>query len=71
MIGLDTNSLARYYVAGRPGAQAERQREAARRLIDSGQPLMVCKTVSWSSSGCFVATMAPMRSNRQRSQRRS
>jgi predicted nucleic-acid-binding protein len=45
MIGLDTNILARYYVADRPGAQAEWQREAARRLIDSGQPLMVCKTV--------------------------
>jgi predicted nucleic-acid-binding protein len=45
MIGLDTNVLARYYVADRADAEAERQREAARRLIDSGQPLMVCKTV--------------------------
>lgn len=45
MIGLDTNVLARYYVADRADAEAERQRQAARRLIDSGQPLMVCKTV--------------------------
>ena len=28
-----------------PDAQAVRQHEAARRLIESGQPLMVCKTV--------------------------
>jgi hypothetical protein len=38
MIGLDTNILARYYVAGRPGAQAERQREAAPRLVDLASP---------------------------------
>ena len=45
MIGLDTNVLARYYVADKSDAEAERQRTAARRLIESGQPLMVCKTV--------------------------
>lgn len=45
MIGLDTNILARYYVDDKTDAQAEQQRMAARRLIDSGQPLMVCKTV--------------------------
>jgi predicted nucleic-acid-binding protein len=45
MIGLDTNVLARYYIADKADAQAARQREAARRLIESGQPLMVCKTV--------------------------
>lgn len=45
MIGLDTNILARYYVEDRNDAEAERQREAARRLIESGRPLMVCKTV--------------------------
>jgi predicted nucleic-acid-binding protein len=45
MIGLDTNVLARYYVEDKPDAEAQRQREAARRLIESGQPLMVCKTV--------------------------
>jgi predicted nucleic-acid-binding protein len=45
MIGLDTNVLARYYVEDRTDAEAKRQRQAARGLIDSGQPLMVCKTV--------------------------
>ena len=45
MIGLDTNVLARYYVEDRSDAEAQRQRVAARRLIESGQPLMVCKTV--------------------------
>jgi predicted nucleic-acid-binding protein len=45
MIGLDTNILARYYVEDKTDAEAERQRLAARRLIESGQPLMVCKTV--------------------------
>lgn len=45
MIGLDTNVLARYYIEDKTDAEAERQRKAARRLIDSRQPLMVCKTV--------------------------
>ena len=45
MIGLDTNVLARYYVDDAGEAQAQRQRVAARRLIESGQPLMVSKTV--------------------------
>jgi predicted nucleic-acid-binding protein len=45
MIGLDTNVLARYYVEDRTDAEAKRQRQAARGLIDSGEPLMVCKTV--------------------------
>lgn len=45
MIGLDTNVLARYYVEDRSDAQAERQRAAAYSLIESGQPLMVSKTV--------------------------
>ncbi|MCX7167912.1 MAG: hypothetical protein NTV11_16785 [Rhodocyclales bacterium] len=45
MIGLDTNVLARYYVEDRKDAEADRQRMAARRLIESRQPLMVCKTV--------------------------
>jgi predicted nucleic-acid-binding protein len=43
--GLDTNVLARYYVEDRGDAQAQRQREAARRLIEAGQPLAVAKTV--------------------------
>ena len=45
MIGLDTNVLARYYIDDDADAQAQRQRLAARRLIESGQPLMVCKSV--------------------------
>ena len=45
MIGLDTNVLARYYIDDDADAQAKRQRLAARRLIESGQPLMVCKSV--------------------------
>ena len=45
MIGLDTNVLARYYVDDKADVEAQRQRLAARRLIESGQPLMVCKTV--------------------------
>lgn len=43
MIGLDTNVLARYYVEDVGDAKTGLQREAARRLIESGRPLMVCK----------------------------
>ncbi len=45
MIGLDTNVLARYYIDDETDTQAHRQRLAARRLIESGQPLMVSKSV--------------------------
>jgi predicted nucleic-acid-binding protein len=45
VIGLDTNVLARYYVEDAADPQAGKQRLAARRLIESGQALMVCKTV--------------------------
>lgn len=45
MIGLDTNVLARYYIEDKQDAEAARQRVAAKRLIESGQALMVCKTV--------------------------
>jgi predicted nucleic-acid-binding protein len=45
MIGLDTNLLARYYVEDAGDAQAQKQRQAARRLIESGRALMVAKTV--------------------------
>jgi len=45
MIGLDTNVLARYYIQDAGDAEAEKQRDAARRLLESGRPLMVCKTV--------------------------
>ncbi len=45
MIGLDTNVLARYYIDDEADAEAQRQRAAARRLIESGRPLMVSKSV--------------------------
>ena len=45
MIGLDTNVLARYYIDDDADPEAQKQRAAARRLIESGQPLMVCKSV--------------------------
>jgi predicted nucleic-acid-binding protein len=45
MIGLDTNVLARYYIDDHTDAEAKLQRPLAQRLIDSGQPLAVCKTV--------------------------
>lgn len=45
MIGLDTNVLARYYIDDAGDAEAARQRLAARRLIESGRPLRVSKSV--------------------------
>ena len=45
MIGLDTNVLARYYVEDQSDAEALVQHESARKLLESGEPLMVCKTV--------------------------
>lgn len=45
MIGLDTNVLARYYIEDTNDSEANRQRISARTLIESGEPLMVCKTV--------------------------
>jgi predicted nucleic-acid-binding protein len=45
MIGLDTNVLARYYIDDEADVQAQRQRQAARRLIESGHALMVSKSV--------------------------
>jgi predicted nucleic-acid-binding protein len=57
MIGLDTNVLARYYVDDKADPEAQRQRTAARRLIESGRPLMVCKTVvmefAWVMRGYY------------------
>lgn len=43
--GLDTNLLARYYVADEGDTSTQAQREQARRVMESGQPLAVCKTV--------------------------
>ncbi|MDP4302755.1 type II toxin-antitoxin system VapC family toxin [Leptothrix discophora] len=45
MIGLDTNVLARYYIEDSGDTEATRQREQARRLIESGQALMVSRSV--------------------------
>jgi hypothetical protein len=39
MIGLDTNVLARYYIDDATDEEAARQREAAQRLIESGNAL--------------------------------
>ena len=44
MIGLDTNVLARYYVAS-GDAPSQKQSLAARKLLDSGKSLFVCKSV--------------------------
>ena len=60
MIGLDTNVLARYYIDDDSDAEAQRQRVAARRLIESGQPLMVSKSVilelEWVMRGYYGFT---------------
>jgi predicted nucleic-acid-binding protein len=45
VIGLDTNILARYFVADESDSEAGKQHMHARRLMESGQSLMVCKTV--------------------------
>jgi predicted nucleic-acid-binding protein len=44
MIGLDTNVLARYYVAS-PDAPSQQQSVLARQLIESGKLLFVSKSV--------------------------
>jgi len=47
VIGLDTNVLARYFVAEENADPAtEAQREAARALLESGQSLFLPKTVA-------------------------
>lgn len=43
MIGLDSNILARYYIQDEADSEAQKQHELARKLIESEQPLMVCK----------------------------
>ncbi len=66
MIGLDTNVLARYYVEDKADAEALRQRLAARRLIESGQPLMVSKSVvlelEWVMRGYYGFAQAEVAS---------
>jgi predicted nucleic-acid-binding protein len=62
VIGLDTNVLARYYIRDEGDAEALKQREAARRLMESGRPLMVCKTVllelEWVMRGYYQFSTA-------------
>lgn len=45
MIGLDTNILARYYIDDDADKEAKKQQSIAKKLIESKQDLMVCKTV--------------------------
>ncbi len=45
MIGIDTNILARYYIQDDSDSEAALQHAAALRLIESGEPLMVSKSV--------------------------
>ncbi len=60
MIGLDTNILARYYIQDKADTEAKKQHESARKLIESGKPLMVCKTVilefEWVMRGYYQFT---------------
>ncbi len=58
MIGLDTNVLARYYLASDDAdAATARQQQAARRLLEGGQPMYVAKTVllelEWVMRGAY------------------
>lgn len=60
MIGVDTNILARYYVAADPGVDdvaTVNQCEAARTLLEGGKRLMVSKSVvlelEWVLRGCY------------------
>ena len=45
MIGLDTNVLARYYIDDESDDEAKRQHLAAKKLLESGKPLFISKTV--------------------------
>ena len=61
MTGLDTNVLARYYLATAEADTAtRRQQQAARRLLEGGQPLQVAKTVllelEWLMRGAYACT---------------
>lgn len=60
MIGLDTNILARYYIQDEADKEAEKQHKLAQKLIESGESLMVCKTVllefEWVMRGYYQFT---------------
>ena len=66
LIGLDTNVLARSYIDDEADAQAQRQRLLARRLVESGQPLMVSKSVvlelEWVMRGYYGFAQAEVAS---------
>jgi len=66
MIGLDANVLARYYIDDDTDAEAQRQRLAARRPIESGRPLLVCKSVilelEWVMRGYYGFAQAEVAS---------
>ena len=61
MIGLDTNVLARYYVAS-PDVPSQQQSTLARKLIESGKRLYVSKSVvlelEWVLRGYYKSTTA-------------
>ena len=61
MIGLDTNVLARYYVAS-SDALSQQQGVLARKLIESGKRLYVSKSVvlelEWVLRGYYKSTVA-------------
>ena len=61
MTGLDTNLLARYYLAtAEADAATSKQQQAARRLMEGDQPLHVAKTVllelEWVMRGAYGST---------------
>lgn len=61
MIGLDTNVLARYYVAS-PDTPSQQQSASARQLIESGKKLFVSKSVllelEWVLRGYYKSSVA-------------
>jgi predicted nucleic-acid-binding protein len=61
MIGLDRYQyLTRYYIEDKADSEAEKQHQLAKKLIESGKPLMVCKTVilefEWVMRGYYQFT---------------
>ena len=62
MIGLDTSVLARYNIGDEGDKEASRQSAAARRLMESGKPLAVCKTalleLEWVNAKAITAFRA-------------
>ncbi len=65
MIGLDTNVLVRYYIQDEADAEAKKQHQVAQNLMESAEPLMVCKTVifelEWVMRGYYRFSLAEIR----------